>query len=58
MSDVLVAGSCGFFTVSCISSHLIIAGDSAVVSFRGQHHIQICLVRPSLALIPGIESQG
>lgn len=46
------------FTVFCISSHLIIAGNTAVVSFRGQHHIQLCLVRPSLTLIPGIESQG
>lgn len=46
------------FTVSCVSSHLIIAGNSAVVSFRGQHHIQLCLVRPSLTLIPGIESQS
>lgn len=46
------------FTVSCISCHLIIAGDSAVVSLRGQHHVQLSLICPSLSLIAGVESQG
>lgn len=39
-------------------SHLVIACDPAVVGLGGQHHVQLGLVRPSLALVPGVERQG
>ena len=40
------------------STHLIIASNSAVVSFRRQHHVQLGLVGASLALVLGVKGQG
>lgn len=43
---------------SLVSPHLVIAGDSTVVGLRGQHHVQLGLVSPSLALVASVERQA
>lgn len=41
-----------------VEIYLITSSNTNVVSFRRHHHVQLCLVRPSLTLIPVVESQG
>lgn len=48
----------GCWRRSLVSRHLVIAGDSAVVGLRGQHHVQLGLVGPSLPLVASVERQA
>lgn len=48
----------GCWWCSLVSRHLVIAGDAAVVGLRGQHHVQLGLVRPSLPLVASVERQA
>lgn len=42
---------------TAFKSHLIIPGNSAVVGFRGQDHVEFSLISSS-SIILGVESQG
>lgn len=47
-----------FIGGECSCAYLVITSDAAVVGLGWQHHVELCLVGATLALIPGVESQG